>query len=88
MQFHISGGLLRFTDYQPVVTLEADSLAAALDRLAASYPDLRNVLFDRSGAVRLAHRLFLNGDLVSRDELAQPISPDDRVDIMTAISGG
>lgn len=88
MQFHITGALLRFTDYEPMLTLEADSLAAALERLTALYPDLRNVLYDRNGVVRLTHRLFLNGELVSRDELAQPIGPDDRVDIMTAISGG
>ena len=88
MTFKLGGVLLRFTDYQSRVTVEAETLPLALEGLVDEFPELRGVLFDREGGLRATHRLFLNGEMLTRAEVSRPVRDDDRVDILTAISGG
>lgn len=88
MTFHLSGLLLRFTDYQREVSVEANTLAEAVSGLVSRYPSLGPVLRDKDAGIRKTHRLFLNGDLVASDALNLPVRPEDKVEILTAIAGG
>jgi molybdopterin synthase sulfur carrier subunit len=88
MRLRISGVLLRFTDYRSTITVDAPTVEAALTKLAAEHVPLRRVLFDRRGKVRATHRIFLNGEQLSTDELSHPAGASDEVDLITAISGG
>ena len=79
MMVRVSGALLRFTDYQRVVHVDAPTVEAALVELAGEYQPLRKVLFDREGNVRATQRIFLNGEQLEPDQLA---SADDMKDLI------
>ena len=88
MIVHVSGALLRFTDYRRVITVAAPTVEAALSKLAAEYRPLQAVLFDRRGRLRASQRIFLNGELLAPDQLSAPAGDADSVELLLAISGG
>lgn len=88
MRLRISGALLRFTDYRSVIEVEAPTVEAALVQLAEAHAAFKKVLFDREGRVRATHKVFLNGEQLTVDQLARPAGSSDQVDLITAISGG
>lgn len=88
MRLRVSGVLLRFTDYRSVIDIDAGTVEAALLKLAEENATFKKVLLDRAGRVRATHKIFLNGEQLAPDQLAQPAGPSDRVDLITAISGG
>jgi hypothetical protein len=88
MMVRVSGALLRFTEYQRAISVDAPTVEAALARLAGEHPPLRRVLFDREGRVRAAQRIFLNGEQLEPDQLATAAGEGDCVELLLAISGG
>lgn len=88
MKFHLSGLLMRYSDYQKDIPVEAATFGEAVKSLVAKFPDLRPVLLDNQGLVREVHRIFLNGDVVRRDEVDRKLTDADAIDIMTALAGG
>ncbi|MGE0549310.1 MAG: MoaD/ThiS family protein [Kofleriaceae bacterium] len=74
--------------FQGELDVEATTILAALHELVATHPQLRSVLLDAHGSPRAIHRLFLNGDLLGRDQLGQPVAANDELSIITAIAGG
>lgn len=88
MRLRISGALLRFTDYQSTIDVDAPTVEAALTRLADEHAAFKKVLYDRRGRVRATHTIFLNGEQLAVDQLAHPAGASDQVDLITAISGG
>jgi molybdopterin converting factor small subunit len=88
MRFTISGTMLRYTDYQKVVSIDAPTIDQALGALAEKHQALKPVLFDRLGQVRATHRLFMNGQPLERSDTQRAVGPDDAVDILTAVAGG
>jgi sulfur-carrier protein len=88
MVLKVRGILLRFTNYESSIEVHAPTVRAALNELTERYPEMRDVLFDRSGSVRPTHLVALNGETLTPEELDRPSEDDDRVDIVTAVSGG
>jgi hypothetical protein len=88
MMIRVSGALLRFTDYQRVISVDAPTVEAALVKLAGEYQPLRKVLFDREGRVRATQKIFLNGEPLEPDQVASPAGAADCVELLLAISGG
>jgi sulfur-carrier protein len=88
MLIRLSGTLLRFTDFQKELQIDAPTLKGGIDKLVEQYPDVGKALYDHQGQMRATHRLFINGEAVGRAELGRELEKDDVVDIMTAITGG
>ena len=88
MVLKIRGILLRFTNYESSIEVTAPTVRAALTELTERYPEIRDVLFDRSGAVRPTHLVALNGEALTAEELDRASEDEDRIDIVTAVSGG
>ncbi|MFF2412027.1 MoaD/ThiS family protein [Streptomyces sp. NPDC058092] len=84
----VRGVLLRFTNYENDIDVGGATVRDGLIALTERYPNLAEVLLDRDGDVRPTHLIALNGEQLSRSELDQEATGDDRVDIVTAISGG
>lgn len=84
----VRGILLRFTDYQNEIEVDGKTVRDGLDQLTDMFPRLREVLMDREDTVRATHFIALNGEQLSEDELDREAAEDDRVDIVTAVSGG
>lgn len=84
----VRGILLQFVDYQSEIEVDGDTVRGALDKLTERYPRLSEVLLDRDGSVRPTHLVALNGEALQADELDKVVDEEDRVDIVTAVSGG
>ena len=65
--------------------LEATTISAALQELEQSQPDLRGWILDERGALRRHINVFVNGEPA---EVGASVGPDDRIDVLPAISGG
>lgn len=82
-------GMLRRFVAAGSVTIDAPNVSAVIDQLEQRYPRLQFRLRDESGALRRFVRIFVNGEDVSRVlDLATPLRPDDKVDILHSIQGG
>lgn len=88
MIIKVRGILLRFTDYENEIEVDGDTVRGGLVALTDRYPTLGEVLLDREGSVRATHFIALNGEQLTDDELDREATEDDRVDIVTAVSGG
>ena|SRR5687767_12729848 len=88
MRFRFSGTLLRFTEYQKEVSVDATTLKAGLDALVARFPDMSKVLYDRVGQLRATHRFFINGVQLEKDQIGHAVAETDIVDVVTAVTGG
>jgi molybdopterin synthase sulfur carrier subunit len=88
MNVSFSGTLLRFVDFQKTVSVEAESVEQALRSVTHLYPNSASVLYDSEGKLRQVHQIFLNGKQIRPDQVRQAVSPNDRLDILTAIAGG
>jgi sulfur-carrier protein len=64
--------------------VEAASVGEAIAALDARWPGLRDRICD-GGALRPHIRMFVDGE---RAELATPLAPGARLDVIAAISGG
>lgn len=75
---------------QSSIRIEAPSIAAALDQLTASYPDLRKHLFTPEGKVRAFVNLYLNDEDIRYlpEKEATSVTPADTLSIIPSIAGG
>lgn len=88
MKISFSGTLLRFVNYQKTVEVDAVSVNDGIKMVAEMFPQSGGVLYDADMNVKEVHQIFLNGKRLLRDQLNEEASPDDKVDIITAIAGG
>jgi molybdopterin synthase sulfur carrier subunit len=73
----------------PPQQVQAATLAAALEQAFAAAPGLRGYVLDEQGAVRKHVAVFVNAQLIgSRTRLDVPLQPDDKVNVIQALTGG
>jgi sulfur-carrier protein len=71
------------------VTIEAATLAQALERLRETYPLLRIHLYDETEQLRPHVLIFYNEESTHwLERLDVPLRPGDRLTILQAVSGG
>jgi len=71
------------------VTIEATTLAEALQRLREVYPLLRVHLYDEAERLRPHVMIFYNEESTRwLEHLDVPLKPGDRLEILQAVSGG
>ena len=80
--------LRRFTE-APELDVNADTVRAALDAAFALHPRLRGYVLDDQSHLRANVVVFVDGKrCADRKALADPLTPDSRVHVMQALSGG
>jgi molybdopterin synthase sulfur carrier subunit len=87
MIFLFSGSLLRYVGFRRQIAYETGTVATALRTLFVDYPELEGILMNQDQTLRRTLRLAINSEVV-RGDLSRPLSSNDSVEIMTAISGG
>lgn len=71
------------------LTTTAQSLRALLDAAFERQPALRDYVLDEQGSVRKHVAVFINGELVhDRSNVMRALTPNDRVYVAQALSGG
>jgi hypothetical protein len=89
MKIILSGNLKRFAEYESELEFDATSIPAALNLLVERYPEIRSILLDPDNKPRSLHRLHLNGEILSAEEVeSRELGPNDEVGILTALAGG
>ena len=72
-----------------VSEVSGESVIEVLESVFAVHPRLRGYLFDDDGSVRKHIAMIVNGEPIQdRTHLTDPMSPDDELFIMQALSGG
>lgn len=78
-----------YTEGQKEIQVEAETVGAALNDLARSYPGLKKHLFDDDGKLRSYVNVFVNEDDVRALQGEDTrLDPDDQVTIVPSIAGG
>jgi molybdopterin converting factor small subunit len=89
--FQIAGYLTEFSGGQAEIKLEGAprNVGEALDQLWSEHGGLRDRVLTEQGQVRPHVNVFVNSQVVRRDQVLQvPISGDTEICIMPAVSGG
>lgn len=86
MEVHIPSPLRSYTHGASEVTAAGSTIDEVLLDLDRQYPGLRYRMVDEQRRIRRHMRVFVNG--TQSFELDAAVSPDDRVEIHQALSGG
>lgn len=82
---HLHGPLRKLAAGRADHAVEGATVGALLVALERAQPGLGGWILDERGLIRRHLNVFVNGDY-GRDDTA--VAPDDRVDVLPAISGG
>ena len=90
MNIHIPTPLRTYTDGLEKVSVEAGTVAAALQALVVRHPGLKTNLFTADGKVRSFVNIYLNEDDIRYLPMKEdsPITPADELTIIPSIAGG
>ena len=73
----------------PLQAVEADTLRKALDAAFRAAPALKSYVLDEQGSVRKHVAVFVNARMIaSRNELDIALQPQDKVNVIQALTGG
>ncbi len=73
----------------PPVTVDADTVGDALDRVFDRVPQLKGYVVDEQGALRKHMVIFVDGEQITdRRRLTDEVRPGGEVYVMQALSGG
>jgi molybdopterin converting factor small subunit len=89
--FQISGYLIEFTGGRAEIKIDRDAatVGEALNQLWNAHVGLRDRVLTEQGEVRPHVNVFVNSEVVRRDQVLQTdISGDAEICIMPAVSGG
>ncbi len=90
MKIFIPTPLRPFAGSQSSIETDAPTIAAALDQLTSSHPDLKKHLFTPEGKVRAFVNLYLNDEDIRYlpEKEATAVRPTDTLSIIPSIAGG
>jgi molybdopterin synthase sulfur carrier subunit len=77
--------LLSYTE-EPQVDAEGATVAELLVDLDRRYPGIRFRMIDEQDEIRAHVKIFVNRERIT--DLDEPLTPDDEVQILQALSGG
>jgi molybdopterin synthase sulfur carrier subunit len=81
----LTGSICQHVGGLGAVEVGGETARAAVKALEASYPPLRGWIVDERGELRRHVKLFLGRGAITLDT---PLSPNDELHIVAAISGG
>jgi molybdopterin synthase sulfur carrier subunit len=65
--------------------LDGETIVAVIAQLEDQHPPVRGWILDERGSIRRHINVYVNGE---RGGEQTPVGPDDRIDVLPAISGG
>ncbi len=89
VEWHWPGALARFAEGHVALRVPAADLAQAMDRLVERFPDLKDVLLDRTGSLRGHLALLCDSRIESWENLRhRPIGEPIKVELLFVAGGG
>lgn len=86
MKVTIPSPLLSYTNQQPQVDGEGNTIAELLEDLNRQFPGIRFRMIDEQDAIRPHMRVFVNGEMVESLEVS--LQATDEIHLLQALSGG
>lgn len=68
--------------------IRADTVAGALEAMFARHDQMRKCILNDDGSLHLHLALFVDGEMVDRDNLQVPVTDQSEIFVMQALSGG
>jgi len=81
----LRGPLKKLADGRGEHPIEASTVSELLRELERTQPAVSGWILDERGLIRRHINVYVNGERGSEDT---PVGPDDRIDVLPAISGG
>jgi sulfur-carrier protein len=81
----LRGPLKRLAGNRAEHAIEGGSVGELLQELERSHPATSGWILDERGVLRQHINVFVNGELCAQET---PVTDDDRVDVLPALSGG
>ena len=81
----LRGPLKKLAGDRPDHVIEAGSVGELLRELEQAQPAVTGWILDERGLIRRHINVFVNGERAGEDT---PVGPDDRIEVLPAISGG
>jgi molybdopterin converting factor small subunit len=81
----LRGPLKQFAGGSAEHRVDGATVRELLRALEAAQPDVSGWILDERGLIRRHINVFVNGEYGREDT---PVAPDDRIDVLPAISGG
>ena len=79
----------KFTDQQPVVSVDAGTISELIDQLEQRYPGMRGQLLTETGDLHRFVNVYVNDeDVRYLGGIETPLSDGDTVSILPAVAGG
>ncbi|HEX4580186.1 MAG TPA: ubiquitin-like small modifier protein 1 [Candidatus Dormibacteraeota bacterium] len=89
VRVRVPGPLRRLVGGEPEVTVDGDTVAAALGDLETRYPGFHDRLYDADGQLRQFINIYVNdSDIRFSQGLETPVGERDEVSIVPAVAGG
>jgi len=83
----IPEALQGFTKKKSILSIDANTVQECLDNLQLSAPRLSQAITDSKGKLSGYISLYLNGQPILADE-NNALAPDDKLELIVAVSGG
>ena len=81
--------LRKLTNDTDVVSMDAATLAEAVDGLEVQYPGIKERIVDEAGEIRRFVNIYVNGeDVRFLDNITTKLNENDEVSIVPAVAGG
>lgn len=78
----------QFTDGKEVVDSSGRTVGECLKNLVATYPGMKDVLFDKKGELFSVIEVYVNHESAYPDELKKPVKDGDEIHLTFMLSGG
>lgn len=84
----IHSSLTRFTENQPIVELEIDTISELIPALCQRYPLLKTSLLTETGELTPYVNCYIDGEHLSEYTLHTELKSGAKIDLITALVGG
>ncbi|MCX7114326.1 MAG: MoaD/ThiS family protein [Gammaproteobacteria bacterium] len=87
-QVNIHPSLVRFTNHQHQLELSIDKAAAVVSVLCEHFPLLKSSILSVEGVLTPYVNIYINGKNLNQCIPHLSLTPDDQIDVVTALVGG
>jgi molybdopterin converting factor small subunit len=88
VRVRLSNLLRQATNWQEVVEVDAQTPEECVDAIVTRFPEVKKWIYDKNGEMWDRIQFFVNGEIVRRSELSNPMQEDDELHILLNIGGG
>jgi molybdopterin synthase sulfur carrier subunit len=87
-QVELTSQLAQLAECPAIQSVAADTVSEALDKLYAQNEQMRQHIVDGQGTVHSHLALFVDGQMIDRDQLTVEVNENSEIFVMQALSGG